>query len=188
MAQETLPALLYLLALCEGNPSITSGFSTQRTNNAEFWCCCQSYQSVEQTVELPMIWDAMWHHCYGMKHSTYWHYYYGTRGSLRKSCVGVTTIISRYVEVVQNLRRTWRIIPTRKFQWDFPENCVVCYDFSYLHVNKTYWARIGPIHRLPTGNVIFLVKLSHAMGSSGQNMNFLSQPESRCDTFLDIFL
>ena len=30
------------LALCEGNPSVTSGFPSQRTSDAELWCalCC----------------------------------------------------------------------------------------------------------------------------------------------------
>ena len=27
-----------LLALCEGNPPVTGGFPSQRTNNAKFWC------------------------------------------------------------------------------------------------------------------------------------------------------
>ena len=45
-----------LLALCEGNPSVTDGFPSQRASNAELWCflCCHSEQA-EQTVKLPVI-------------------------------------------------------------------------------------------------------------------------------------
>ena len=46
-----------LLALCEGNPPVTSGFSSQSVSNMELWCLLwfASEQMVEQTVELPVI-------------------------------------------------------------------------------------------------------------------------------------
>ena len=39
----------------------SNGFPSQGVNNVELWyfLCCQPQQSVEQTVELPMIWDTM---------------------------------------------------------------------------------------------------------------------------------
>ena len=57
-----------LLALCEGNPLVTSGLLSQRSSYAEFRCllCCYHKQAVEETVEKPMIWEAitlMWWHC-----------------------------------------------------------------------------------------------------------------------------
>ena len=57
-----------LLALCEGNPPVTHGFPPQRTIVTEFWCFlwCMPEQMVEQTVEFPVICNAMalmWHHC-----------------------------------------------------------------------------------------------------------------------------
>ena len=47
---ETLSALA---ALCEGNPSVTSGFPSQRVSDADVWCflSCQHAQRAEQTVE-----------------------------------------------------------------------------------------------------------------------------------------
>ena len=58
-----------LLALCEGNPSVTDGFPSQRASNAKLWCFLSCYypeQSVEQTIQWPVEWDAMaliWHNC-----------------------------------------------------------------------------------------------------------------------------
>ena len=48
-----------LLALCEGNPLITSGFFPQRSSNKELWWffCCQ--QNVDQTGKLMVTWDSM---------------------------------------------------------------------------------------------------------------------------------
>ena len=43
-----------LLALCEGNPMVTSGFPLQRATNLELWCLPK--QAIEQTVELLLIW------------------------------------------------------------------------------------------------------------------------------------
>ena len=46
---ETVSALL---DLCEGNPTVTGGFPSQRASNVELWCFlwCQSAQTAEQTV------------------------------------------------------------------------------------------------------------------------------------------
>ena len=51
-------------ASCEGIPQITHGFPSQRPINADlsYW----PEQRIEQTVDLPVIWDAMtlmWCHC-----------------------------------------------------------------------------------------------------------------------------
>ena len=50
-----------LLALCEGNPPVTGGFSSQRqvtgSFNVLFWPA--SEQTVEQTIGTPVIWDAI---------------------------------------------------------------------------------------------------------------------------------
>ena len=54
-----------LLALCEGNPSLTGGFPWQRTNKSEPFPRCLPEQSVEQTVQLLAIWYVMaltWRH------------------------------------------------------------------------------------------------------------------------------
>ena len=50
-----------LMALCEENPLVTIAFPTQWANNAEFLCFLwyEPAQTVEQTVELLVIWDAM---------------------------------------------------------------------------------------------------------------------------------
>ena len=55
-----METLSTLLDLCEGDPSATGEFLSQRVNNVE------PEQAVEQTVELLVIWKAlvlMWHHC-----------------------------------------------------------------------------------------------------------------------------
>ena len=45
-----------VLALCERNPPVTSGFPSKRANNAELWCFlwCGPQPTVEQTVELEL--------------------------------------------------------------------------------------------------------------------------------------
>ena len=60
-----------LLALCGGNPSVTGGFPSQRTRNAEHWCFfgVSLNKLFEETTELLVIWDAttlIWRHCNGM--------------------------------------------------------------------------------------------------------------------------
>ena len=45
-----------LLVHCRGNPQVTDWFQTQNANNAALWC--QRDQIVEQTIALPLIWDA----------------------------------------------------------------------------------------------------------------------------------
>ena len=45
--------------------------SRRGASNVYLWCflCCQTEQTVEQTIELPRIWDAMtlmWCHCNGL--------------------------------------------------------------------------------------------------------------------------
>ena len=56
-----------LLALCEGNPSVTDGFPSQKVSNAELWCvlCWGHEQTVDQAVEVSVILVAMdiWYHC-----------------------------------------------------------------------------------------------------------------------------
>ena len=49
------------LALCEGNPSVTGGFPSQRASNEELSCflLCMPDQTVERTVQLLVISDAM---------------------------------------------------------------------------------------------------------------------------------
>ena len=62
-----------LLALCEGNPLVTSGFPSQTASNAELFYffffvslkLLQAEEVVEQIIKLPDIWAAtvlMWHH------------------------------------------------------------------------------------------------------------------------------
>ena len=51
-----------LLALCEGKPPVTGGFSSHRPGcDAELWCFLWSApeQTLEQTIETPVIWDAL---------------------------------------------------------------------------------------------------------------------------------
>ena len=50
---ETFSALL---ALCEGIPTGSGGFASQKTSHAELWCL---KQTVGQTIELPMFTDAI---------------------------------------------------------------------------------------------------------------------------------
>ena len=56
------------LALCEGNPLVTGGFPPTKASDAEIWCFLWSVaeQTVEQTIDTPVIWDAiarsLWHH------------------------------------------------------------------------------------------------------------------------------
>ena len=50
---------LALLALCEGNPSVTGGFPSQRPVTRSFDVFLSApEQTVKQTVETPVIWDA----------------------------------------------------------------------------------------------------------------------------------
>ena len=58
-----------LLALCEGNPPVTTGFPSHRTSNQDLWCsfCCYSEQTVEQTFHWLIIRDILtviWRHRY----------------------------------------------------------------------------------------------------------------------------
>ena len=47
-----METLSTLLALYEGNSTVSS----QQANNEEIWCWYE--QAIEQTIELPVIWDA----------------------------------------------------------------------------------------------------------------------------------
>ena len=47
-----------LLALCEENPSVTSGFPSQRTRSFDVFFDLPD-QTVEQTIGAPVIWDAI---------------------------------------------------------------------------------------------------------------------------------
>ena len=51
-----------LLALCEGNPLVTSGLPSHRATNAEPWYCpyCQAEQAVDQTSSLQWF-KTPWH-------------------------------------------------------------------------------------------------------------------------------
>ena len=56
---ETLSALL---ALCEGNSSVTGKFPSQgNASDAKLWCFLSSTpeQTVKQPIETPVIWDAI---------------------------------------------------------------------------------------------------------------------------------
>ena len=62
----TMETLLILLALCEGNPLVTSGFPSQKASNLELWCfpCC--YLNMLFNKHLSHQCDTMtfmWHHC-----------------------------------------------------------------------------------------------------------------------------
>ena len=59
---HNLETLAALLALCEGNPPVTGGFSSQ-SRNAEFWC----QKAVKQKLGLPVIW-----HNFAHVTSLYW--------------------------------------------------------------------------------------------------------------------
>ena len=50
-----------VLAICEGNPSVTGGFPSQRDSNGELWyfLCGWPEHIIEQTVNLPVISDAI---------------------------------------------------------------------------------------------------------------------------------
>ena len=58
-----------LLAICEVNPSMTNGFHSQMASKAVIWCyCCWHERAIAETIELPVIWDAMthmWRQCNG---------------------------------------------------------------------------------------------------------------------------
>ena len=58
---ETFSALL---ALCEGKPPLTGGVPSQRsvTGSFEFFVLSAPEQTVEQTIETPMIWDGVTAH------------------------------------------------------------------------------------------------------------------------------
>ena len=46
-----------LLALCAGNPLVTSGFPAQRTSNAKPWWFLCNWINLEDTVEWPVKWE-----------------------------------------------------------------------------------------------------------------------------------
>ena len=48
-----------LLALCEGNPLVTSEFPSQRPVTLSFNVFFDLQQTFEQTIEMPVIWDAI---------------------------------------------------------------------------------------------------------------------------------
>ena len=50
-----------LLCLCEQKQPVTGEFPSQRISNVELWCFlwCWHEQAVEQTLEFPVIWEAM---------------------------------------------------------------------------------------------------------------------------------
>ena len=51
-----MATLSTLLTLCERKPHINGGFPTQRASDANL-CCFRGQKSVEQTVEIPVIFD-----------------------------------------------------------------------------------------------------------------------------------
>ena len=62
---ETFPASL---AFCAGNSPVTGEFPRTKASDAELWCFLWSTSEPtdEQTMETPVIWDAMpllWRHC-----------------------------------------------------------------------------------------------------------------------------
>ena len=52
--------LAELLALCEGNPPATGGFSSQRASNGalSWFLCYQSEEASKQTIDFMMMWGA----------------------------------------------------------------------------------------------------------------------------------
>ena len=54
-----IKTLSTLLALCEGNPLVTSGFPSQRVSNAGLWCFHWSEQAIGQIVKFWLIWETM---------------------------------------------------------------------------------------------------------------------------------
>ena len=54
------------MILSEGNPPVTAGFPSKRAGDVIFFY--QLWQTIEQTIMLQVIWDAMmltWRHCTG---------------------------------------------------------------------------------------------------------------------------
>ena len=94
-----------LLALCEGYPLVTSGFPSQRAGNAQLGCFpwCQ-LQTVEQTVELYAIWEALTlaqsHRMESMTHQSVFDLFNLFKS---KKMVAITAVIS--VECFETLQR-----------------------------------------------------------------------------------
>ena len=63
--------------LCEGNPSVISGLTSQRSSSTEFWCflCWYPGQVVEQTVENSLSFETQRNElCYVLPASVpFWH-------------------------------------------------------------------------------------------------------------------
>ena len=48
-----------LLVLCEGTPLLTGGFPSQRPVTQSFDVWSSAEQTVEQTIDTPVIWDTI---------------------------------------------------------------------------------------------------------------------------------
>ena len=58
---HVMEMLSALLALCEGNSHVTSGFPSQMANNGGLWyfLWCSTEQAVEPTIFFSAVWEAM---------------------------------------------------------------------------------------------------------------------------------
>ena len=70
-----METLSTLLSLCEGNLLVTSGFHIKGQQCGASVYPCQRQQAIEQTIELPRIWDIImhvWHHYNGYMNNLNW--------------------------------------------------------------------------------------------------------------------
>ena len=119
---------------------VTHGLPSQRVSHAEHLCvlCCKHVQSVEQTIELPVIWDAkmpMWRHCIAFMAKASQH--------IRPNLCGKTnpTVTAK---------------PTGIFEWSF-RHVIVMMTFTHDDVIKwkhfpCYWQSVRGIHRSPVNS------------------------------------
>ena len=115
---ETFSALL---ALCEGES--TGGFPLTKASDAELWCFrwSEPEQMVEQTIETPMIWDAI---AFIMTSLSWWK----ITGNDRKSGPhnGVIPDISLHSKTSNEPH-----IFVSHFKWYFVLICNTCEQFFY---------------------------------------------------------
>ena len=115
------------LTLFEGNPTVTGGFPSQRASNVELEvCCCQFNQAFAQTVELPVVLDAMtllWRH-YDIEDSRFSAVQYRTWKSwehvnrISKYTIHVIQILSKVLQSTSNLFMILDTPGTRNRQGD----------------------------------------------------------------------
>ena len=93
------------LALCEGNPLVTSGFPSQKASNMELWCFPwsapeqmvehASKQSIRRWFETP--WCSLWCHCNGNAGPNWLHHCCAVRCPKSASLVAGTMLTTSYV-------------------------------------------------------------------------------------------